>query len=121
MSHRLRFRFSPSRSTSTRKRNDASFRIFVNNQQDKKMTYLTMTISFIISNKNAFQWDAYRPLVDRIRACTAHGGGGVFTGGGGGLSAQGGVCTGGLPGGGSSQGGVCRVVSGGWGGYPSMH
>ena len=24
-----------------------------------------------ITNKNAFQWDAYRPLVDRIPACTA--------------------------------------------------
>ena len=24
--------------------------------------------------KNAFQWDAYRPLVDRIPACTAGGG-----------------------------------------------
>ena len=23
---------------------------------------------------NAFQWDAYRPLVDRIPACTAQGG-----------------------------------------------
>ena len=27
-----------------------------------------------ISNKNAFQWDAYRPLVDRIPACTVQGG-----------------------------------------------
>ena len=24
-------------------------------------------------NKNAFQWDAYRPIVDRIPACTAQG------------------------------------------------
>ena len=24
-------------------------------------------------NKNAFQWDAYRPLVDRIPACTVQG------------------------------------------------
>ena len=37
-------------------------------------------------NKNAFQWDAYRPLVDRITACTGQGG----------VSAGGGVC---LPGG----------------------
>ena len=27
-----------------------------------------------MSNKNAFQWDAYRPLVDRIPACTPWGG-----------------------------------------------
>ena len=27
-------------------------------------------------NKNAFQWDAYRPFVDRIPACTVAGGGG---------------------------------------------
>ena len=26
-------------------------------------------------DKNAFQWDGYRPLVDRIPACTAWGGG----------------------------------------------
>ena len=26
------------------------------------------------SNKNAFQWDAYHPLVDRTQACTAQGG-----------------------------------------------
>ena len=25
-------------------------------------------------NKNAFQWDEYRPLVDRIPACTVVGG-----------------------------------------------
>ena len=37
-------------------------------------------------NKNAFQWDAYRPLVDRIR--NIHRGGGV--------SAQGGVYPGGV-------------------------
>ena len=48
------------------------------------------------TNKNAFQWDAYSPLVGRIPACTAHGGGGVCTGGVGDLSAQGGVCTGGV-------------------------
>ena len=61
------------------------------------------------SNKNAFQWDAYRPLFDRIPACTVQG-----------VSAQGGVCLGGcLPGGClpmgvsaqgegvSTQGGVC--------------
>ena len=33
------------------------------------------------NNKNAFQWDAYRPLVDRIPACTAQRGGGVPAGG----------------------------------------
>ena len=27
-----------------------------------------------ISKKNAFQWDAYHPLVDRIPACTGQGG-----------------------------------------------
>ena len=26
-----------------------------------------------IKNKDAFQWDAYRPLVDRIPACTEGG------------------------------------------------
>ena len=29
----------------------------------------------IVNNKNAFQWDAYHPLVDRIPACTGQGGG----------------------------------------------
>ena len=38
-----------------------------------------------IINKNAFQWDAYRPVVDRILACTAQGGGCLS----GGMSAQG--------------------------------
>ena len=64
-------------------------------------------------NKNAFQWDAYRPLVDRIPACTVCGGGGIpactgqgacvgipaCNGQGGvylGVSAQGGVCHGGV-------------------------
>ena len=28
----------------------------------------------VYSNKNAFQWDAYRPLVDRIPARTGQGG-----------------------------------------------
>ena len=74
----------------------------------------------ILIHKNAFQWDAYRPLVDRIPACTAHvegvcpggvylpGGtyprevylpGGVPGPGGGGVPAQGGVyLPGGVPG-----------------------
>ena len=30
----------------------------------------------LFKTRNAFQWDAYRPLVDRILACTAQGGGG---------------------------------------------
>ena len=38
-------------------------------------------------NKNAFQWDAYRPLVDRIPACTAERGGSAS--GPGGVSASG--------------------------------
>ena len=29
---------------------------------------------FLMLNKNAFQWDAYRPLVDRIPVCTVVGG-----------------------------------------------
>ena len=37
-------------------------------------------------NKNAFQWDAYRPLVDRVPASTAQGG----------VSAQGGCLPGGV-------------------------
>ena len=51
-------------------------------------------------NKNAFQWDAYRPLVDRIPACTAQKG--VSTQG---VSAQGGVYPGGgvCPGRGNSM------------------
>ena len=32
-------------------------------------------------NKNAFQWDAYHPLVDHIPACTAQGGGSAQAGG----------------------------------------
>ena len=41
----------------------------------------------LFRNKNAFQWDAYRPLVDRILACTAQRG----------VSALGrGVCPGGV-------------------------
>ena len=41
-------------------------------------------------NKNAFQWDTYRPLVDCIPACTGKGGCiPAFTG-------QGGVCPGGV-------------------------
>ena len=31
----------------------------------------------INSNENAFEWDAYRPLVDHIPACTVAGGGWV--------------------------------------------
>ena len=51
----------------------------------------------VIENKNAFQWDAYRPLVDRIPACIVQGA----------VSAQGGVCTGG-------------VSARGWDVYPIM-
>ena len=49
-------------------------------------------------NKNALQWDAYHPLVDRISACTTRGGvsaqgEGCVCLGGTGVSAQGvGVC-----------------------------
>ena len=51
-----------------------------------------------IQNKNAFQWDAYRPFVDCISACTVAGMGGYLPGGylpsgwtcrGGGVSARG--------------------------------
>ena len=53
-------------------------------------------------NKNAFQWDEYRPLVDRIPACTMAGGctclggGGTFPGGfpPGGCTSSGGTCPG---------------------------
>ena len=39
-------------------------------------------IIFSLSNKSAFQWDAYRPLVDRIPACTVSAkGGGCLPGG----------------------------------------
>ena len=67
-------------------------------------------------DKNAFQWDAYRPLVDRIPACNAQGGGGVCPGGvcpGGCLPGR--VCLGGVgPGGGGvCLGGVCPGVSAG--------
>ena len=75
-----------------------------------------------INNKNAFQWDAYRPLVDRIAACTVAGGytcpGGTCPGGGGipaqwvpaqgGVNAWGCTCLGGVP--------VWRSVPA-WGGY----
>ena len=77
--------------------------------------YCTLHAIFISRNKNAFQWDAYRPLVDRIPAYTVQGG--VCLGG---VSAPwgclprgvcpGGVCPGGpawggcLPGGMSGQG-----------------
>ena len=43
----------------------------------------------VLCNKIAFQWDAYRPLVDRIPACTSQEGGGVCPEEG--VSAQGGV------------------------------
>ena len=49
-------------------------------------------------NKNAFQWDAYRPLVDRMLECASRGGGGLVLGG----PPGGRVCSGGvlsLPGG----------------------
>ena len=52
-------------------------------------------------NKYAFQWDAYRPLVDRIPACTAQGG--ICPRGGG--AARGGGC---LPKGSLSGGGLPR-------------
>ena len=48
----------------------------------------------ILKHKNAFQWDAYRPLVDYIPACTALG-----------VSAQGGL-PGGSARGVSDRGGV---------------
>ena len=50
----------------------------------------------LINNKNAFQWDAYRPLIDRIPACTVAGGGGTCLGGTcpGGVPAMGGTCPG---------------------------
>ena len=35
----------------------------------------TFSKSHYCTNKNAFQWDAYRPLVDLIPACTVAGGG----------------------------------------------
>ena len=53
--------------------------------------------------KNAFQLDAYRPLVDRMLESASRGG----------VSAPGGVCSRGV----SAPGGV--VCSGG--GYPSMY
>ena len=34
---------------------------------------LNTVFSILIVIKNAFQWDAYCPLVDRIPACTAQG------------------------------------------------
>ena len=46
-------------------------------------------------NRNAFQWDAYRPLVDHIPACTAWGVGGVYP--------------------------SMHCMGGGWGVYPNMH
>ena len=56
--------------------------------------------SVAVQYKNAFQWDAYRPLVDCIPACTVAGGGvpargvptqGVHLPGGGGVYLLGGV------------------------------
>ena len=71
-------------------------------------------------NKNAFQWDAYRPLVDRIPACTGQGRGclpvgclleGVCLGG---IYLEGGVCLGGVcPGEVSAQGRCLPLVPGG--------
>ena len=51
------------------------------------------------ANKNAFQWDAYRPLVNCMLQ-SANGGGIVCSWGGvpGGLPGLGGVCSGGVPG-----------------------
>ena len=57
----------------------------------------------IQQNKIAFQWDAYCPLVERIPACTAEGGGQ-----GGGVPASGVYLLGG------------RGVPARGGGYPSM-
>ena len=55
------------------------------------------------NNKNALQWDAYRPLVDRIPACTVAGGK---------VTAQGGVPAQGvyLPGGCTCLGSTCLGV-----------
>ena len=68
----------------------------------------------MVGNKNAFQWDAYRPLVDRIPACTVAGGtcpGGEPAQGGctypGGCTSLGGVpAQGGVP----ARGGTCPVT-----------
>ena len=80
-----------------------------------------------ISNNNAFQWDAYHPLVDRIPAC--NGQGDVCLGGclpRGGVSAAqrgvclreclpGGVCPGDVYTGGCAQGGICLGGVSAWG------
>ena len=81
-------------------------------------------------NKNAFQEDAYRPLVDRMLESASRGGGvwsregvsglggGLCLLGGGVCSWEGGVCS--QWGSGPMGGGLVRGVwSGGW--YPSMH
>ena len=90
-------------------------------------------------NKNAFQWDAYRPLVDRIPPCTAwrgvypsmHWAGGCLPGE---CLPRGGVCLGVSAQGVTTQGGVCLwsggvcrggsawgvSASGPWGVYPNM-
>ena len=35
--------------------------------------FLVLSNSIQQTNKNAFQWDAYHPLVDRLPACTGQG------------------------------------------------
>ena len=70
-------------------------------KQGKSPLILKGRVSKLWGNnyKIAFQWDAYRPLVDRIPTCTAQGGvptRGVFLPGGwylGGVPAQGDGCT----------------------------
>ena len=42
--------------------------------------YISFECKILIQNENAFQWDAYCPLVDRIRACTVAGGGYLLKG-----------------------------------------
>ena len=47
--------------------------ILINKYNTKYYSY-THLVKLKVDNKNAFQWDAYRPLVDRIPACTVQGG-----------------------------------------------
>ena len=65
------------------------------------------------NNKNAFQWDAYRPLIDRMLASASWGGGSLVPGGGG-------VWVSG-PGRGSLVLGGGSLVRGGGDWHPSMH
>ena len=67
------------------------------------------------ANKNAFQWDAYRPLVDRIPACTGQGGGVSQNALARSECLPGGVCLGSVYSGGVCPGGVCpRGCLPGW-------